>query len=184
MLKFCCSTNPLSRRAVTSGILSFDGLGHSSRRRSGPVVSRRAGVSPGSRRRPVPQSHRMQDSRERRRIQRRGQSRGLLRHPHRHRERHGRLSDWRFDRRARSRHGRSTLLQAVRTRRSHRPEHGDRLQRSRFRRAPAGGVLQSSQRSRRTAEARRFRLEGHFRRGVRWFHSGGIFAALSPTTAI
>ena len=35
----------------------------------------------------------------------------------------------------------------------------------------------------RAAQARRFRLERHFAGGVRWFHSGGIFAALSPTTA-
>ncbi len=39
------------------------------------------------------------------------------------------------------------------------------------------------QRSGGAAEAGRFRLEGDLRGGVRWFHSGGIFAALSPTTA-
>ena len=39
------------------------------------------------------------------------------------------------------------------------------------------------QRGRRAAQAGRLRLGGDLcRRGVRWFHSGGIFAALSETT--
>jgi len=34
----------------------------------------------------------------------------------------------------------------------------------------------------RPAQAGRLRLENDLFRGVRWFHSGGIFAALSETT--
>jgi len=41
----------------------------------------------------------------------------------------------------------------------------------------------SQQRGRRPAQGRDFDWKKIFAAGVRWFHSGGIFAALSPTTA-
>ena len=49
--------------------------------------------------------------------------------------RDGRLPHRRPDRRARARHGRQAVLQALQARRRHRPQHGHRLQRSRLRRA-------------------------------------------------
>ena len=64
------------------------------------------------------------------------------------------------------------------------PEHRHGLQRSRPRRARAGRLLQPRQRGRRPAQAGRFRLgQRSSAGGVRWFHSGGIFAALSETTS-
>ena len=93
------------------------------------------------------------------------------------------LPDWRSDRRARARHGRAAPSTAFPARWRDWTEYGRRLQRPRFWRARAGGFLQPLQRGCRAAEAWGFRLEGDFCRGVRWVHSGGIFAALSPTTA-
>ena len=85
---------------------------------------------------------------------------------------------------ARPRDGRHAVLQVVRARRRARAEHGHRLQRPRHGvRAPvvfynrsneAGGACSS----RATSTGRRSSAAG-----VRWFHSGGIFAALSDTTS-
>ena len=46
----------------------------------------------------------------------------------------------------------------------------------------AGRFLQPQQRGGGAAETGRLRVERDLRRGVRWFHSGGIFASLSETT--
>ena len=105
----------------------------------------------------------MPDPRQRRRVQLRRQPGRLLPPADRHRHRHGRLSHRRSDRRARAGDGREALLQALQARRRQRPEHGHRLQRPRPGRARPGGVLQPLQRSRRAAEARRFRLEDDLR---------------------
>ena len=65
-----------------------------------------------------------------------------------------------------------------------RAEHGDRLQRSRLRRARARS---SSTTAANEAAAQLkpgdFDWKAIFGGGVRWFHSGGIFAALSETTS-
>ncbi len=71
----------------------------------------------------------------------------------------------------------------VRARRRARPEHRHGLQRSRARRAASGGVLQSGQRGRRLLKPGDFDWAKIFAGGVRWFHSGGIFASLSETTS-
>ena len=78
--------------------------------------------------------------------------------------RDGRLPDRRPDRRARPRHGREAVLQALQARRRARPEHGHGLQRSGLRRARPDGLLQPRQRGRRAAQARRLRLGGDLRR--------------------
>ena len=111
-----------------------------------------------------------------------GKSLRLLRHAHRRRQRDGRLSDRRSDRRARAGDGRESVLQALQARRRARSEHGDGLQRSRAGvRAPvvfynrcneAAALLKPGD----------FDWKAIFAGGVRWFHSGGIFAALSETT--
>ncbi len=72
--------------------------------------------------------------------------------------------DRRPDRRARARHGREAVLQALQAQRRQRPQHGHGLQRPRPRRARAGGLLQPLQRGGGAAEAGRFRLEDDLRR--------------------
>ena len=101
----------------------------------------------------------------------------------RHRDRDGRLSDRRPDRRARAGDGRDAVLQALQARRRARPEHGDGLQRPRPRRARAGRVLQPRNEAAALLKPGDFDWKAIFAGGVRWFHSGGIFAALSETTA-
>ena len=85
----------------------------------------------------------------------------------------------------RARDGRHAVLQVVRARRRPRPEHRDGLQRSRPRRA----CRRSCSTTAPTKPARMLK-PGDFdwksdlrRRRASWFHSGGIFAALSPTTS-
>ena len=80
--------------------------------------------------------------------------------------------------------GRSAVLPPLCPRRRPRPEHRHRVQRSRLRRSRPGRVLQP----RRTRRRRGCRMGdvdwgGDRRSGVRWFHSGGIFASLSESTA-
>ena len=108
----------------------------------------------------LPQGDRMQDSRQRRRVQCGRQPLRLLWHEDGHRQRDVRLSDRRSDRRARARHGREAFLQALQAQRRDRPQHGHRLQRPRPRPARARGFLQPLQRSGGAAEAGRLRLEG------------------------
>jgi len=63
-----------------------------------------------------------------------------------------------------------------------RSQHGHRLQRPGPGRAGARGLLQPVQRSGGAAQPGDFDWKAIFAGGVRWFHSGGIFAALSETT--
>ena len=98
------------------------------------------------------------------------------------RQRHGGLPHRRPDRRARARHGREALLQALQARRRDRAQHGHGLQRPRLRRARARGLLQPLQRGRAQLKPGDFDWKAIFAGGVRWVHCGGIFAALSPTT--
>jgi 2-dehydro-3-deoxygluconokinase len=69
-------------------------------------------------------------------------------------------------------------------RRRDRSEHGGRLQRPRLGRARSGGFLQPRERGGGATEAGGFRLEGDLcRMACAGCTRGGIFAALSPTTA-
>jgi 2-dehydro-3-deoxygluconokinase len=77
--------------------------------------------------------------------------------------------------------GVTPLLQALRAQRRDRPQHGHGLQRPRPWRAGAGGVLQSLNEAAAQLKPGDFDWED-LCGGVRWFHSGGIFAALSETT--
>ena len=79
--------------------------------------------------------------------------------------------------------GGDAVLQDVQARRRLGPEHGRRLQRSRSRRARADRVLQPQQRSGGRLKPGDFDWASIFGSGVRWFHSGGIFASLSETTS-
>ena len=64
-----------------------------------------------------------------------------------------------------------------------RPEHGDGLQRSRPRRACAVVFYNRCNEAAALLKPGDFDWKAIFAAGVRWFHSGGIFAALSETTA-
>ena len=73
---------------------------------------------------PFRKAHSLRHPRQRRRVQRRRQPVRLLPPEHRHRQRDGRLPDRRPDRRARARHGREAVLQALQAQRRQRPQHG------------------------------------------------------------
>ena len=132
---------------------------------------------------PFRKAHALRDPRERRRVQRRRQPRRLLPAADRHRDRDGRLPDRRSDRRARAGDGRHAVLQAL---------HAQRRQRARtWPRSTATAATACARRSSSTtARTRPPRCSSRAtstgprssRGGVRWFHSGGIFASLSETT--
>ena len=109
---------------------------------------------------------------------------GLLRAEDRHRDGDGQLPDRRAGPVAGARDGRHAVLQVVRARRRARAEHRHGVQRPRLRRprrrwsSTTGRTRPAPCSSRATSTGR-----GIFARGVRWFHSGGIFASLSETTA-
>ena len=100
------------------------------------------------------------------------------------RHRHVRLSHRRSDRRAGARHGREAVLQALQARRRDRPQYGCRVQRPRASVcARRWSSTTAATRRRRLLKPGDFDWKAIFAGGVRWVHCGGIFAALSPTTA-
>ena len=101
----------------------------------------------------------------------------------RHRDGHGQLSDRRNRAEPSARNGRDSLLQMVRARWRSRAQYRDRLQRPRLRCAPAVVFYNRANEAGALLKPGDFDWAGIFGRGVRWFHSGGIFAALSETTA-
>ena len=108
----------------------------------------------------------------------------LLRPADRHRHRDGRLPDRRPDRRARAGDGRAAVLQDVQARRRQRA----RTWRPSTATAASACARRSSSTTARNEAAAQlkpgdFDWKAIFGGGVRWFHSGGIFAALSATTA-
>ena len=79
--------------------------------------------------------------------------------------------------------GVTPVLQALQARRRARAEHGHRLQRPRHGvRAPVVFYNRSNEAAAQLKPGD-FDWKAIFGGGVRWFHSGGIFAALSETTA-
>ena len=108
----------------------------------------------------------------------------LLRPEDRHRHRHGGLPHRRPDRRARPRHGREALLQALRsTTASTAPTWPPSTATGAS--ACARPVVFYNRSNEAAAQLKPgdFDWKAIFAGGVRWFHSGGIFAALSETTA-
>ena len=133
---------------------------------------------------PVPQGAVARDPRLRRRVQRRRQPVGLLRPEDRHRDGDGQLPDRRAGPGPGARDGRHAVLQVVRARRRARAEHRHGLQRPRLRRARRRWSSTTARTRPAPCSSRAISTgRGIFARGVRWFHSGGIFASLSETTA-
>ena len=132
---------------------------------------------------PFRKAHRVPDPRQRRRVQRRRQPGRLLRPGDGRGDGDGRLSDRRPDCGARAGDGREAVLQALPARRRDRARIWPRCTRTAAR-ACARRWCSTTARtrprrgsSRATSTGTRFSAAG-----VRWFHSGGIFAALSATT--
>ena len=158
------ATAPPRKGAIHTDDRRIDWTERTCRRR--PRLSRTRSPHPPPRpgRDPVPQGAHVRDSRERRRVQHGSQPGRLLRPANRRCDSHGRVPDRRAHRRPRPGDGRHAVLQDVQARRRARAEHGDRLQRSRLRRARADRLLQPLQRGRGAAQARRLRLGGDLRR--------------------
>ena len=97
----------------------------------------------------------------------------------RHRHGHGQVRHRRTGAGSRPRDGRHAVLQMVRARRRPRAEHRHRLQRSRPRRPRPVVFYNRANEAGALLKPGDFDWKAIFAGGVRWFHSGGIFAALS-----